>query len=124
MTLSVYPYRRTANGDIEWLETPSDFTDLAGLESTRQSFWGSDELKSLGMSLITTLANTDIYAEGCELIRLEEEIKTVEDYLFTLSESGSASITDKEITYRIERLSNVSAAIEVAKRYQGGVYIG
>ncbi|MGD1863065.1 MAG: hypothetical protein ACFB0D_00785 [Phormidesmis sp.] len=116
MTLLVSPYYRDSVGEIQWLTVPPEYNDSAGVESTRLSFWGSAAVKKLGLTLVTTLAHSDIYAEGADLSRLAQEIEILTGYVSFLSR--------KEKTYWIYRLSNVLAAIRIAESCEGGVYIG
>ncbi|MEL6552822.1 MAG: hypothetical protein AAFQ63_05075 [Cyanobacteria bacterium J06621_11] len=120
MTLSVHPYRRNSKGDIEWLSVPSDFSDMAGTENTRWSFWSSSTLKQLGLSLVTTLGQCDIYAEDQDLLTLKQEIERLMTAMSSLCEVNPEIDPD----YWRFRLSNVLAAVQVAQACQGGVYIG
>jgi hypothetical protein len=79
---------------------------LAGFESTRYTFYGSEESKSLGLTILPTLAHTDIYAEGLDQLNaLEAEVRILFDK-FGPSES-----------YWHFRLGNILRAIEAAKQY-------
>lgn len=117
MTLQVKPYRRDREGDIQWLTVPSEHSDLAGLESSRRSFWGSAAVKQLGLTLVPTLAHGDIYAEDGDLRQLEQEVGVLVGYVSQLSD-----VTERR--YWLFRLSNVQAAIRVAAQHGGGVYLG
>ncbi|MEO1619661.1 MAG: hypothetical protein AAFU53_01370 [Cyanobacteria bacterium J06632_3] len=117
MTLSVYPYRRKANQEIEYLSVPPDYSELAGTEATRWSFWGSPQVKALGVSLLPALTHQDIYAESHQLTQLKQEIETLQQQL-----SNICTIPEKE--YWQIRLSNILTAIQIAKEHSGGIYIG
>jgi hypothetical protein len=118
MSLIVSPYKRLPDGSVEWLAMPDHSNQLAGFESTRQTFCGSDTAKALGLSLLPTLALSDIWAEGTDLDRLETEIDTLSAHLDLFP--------DQQEYWRL-RLANVKSAVQSAKRLpagQGGVYIG
>ena len=72
MTLLVSPYYRDSVGEIQWLTAA---------------------VKKLGLTHVTTLAHSDIYAEGADLSRLAQEIEILTGYVSFLSR--------KEKTYLI-----------------------
>jgi hypothetical protein len=118
MTLMVKPYKRLEDGSIVWIDLPDPAADLAGVESARQTFWGSATAQRLGLVFAPTLRDTDIWAEGDDLIRLEHEIMILLTHLDTFID---------EQDYWQFRLANVQAAIVLARSIpngQGGVYIG
>ncbi len=118
MSLIVSPYQRRADGSIEWIDLPTPGSDLAGVESTRDTFWVSPTAQALGLTLVTTLDQTDVWAEGSNLVLLEREIAILIAHLDLFP--------GQEDYWRI-RLANVQTAIQLAKHVpdnQGGVYIG
>jgi hypothetical protein len=118
MTLIVSPYRRHADGSLEWLSVPSPHTDLAGVEASRHTFWNASATEPLGLSLVRTLASADVYAEGPDLELLAREVEQLRSHL---------SLFPGEEEYWSVRLDNVRSAIGVAFSLplgQGGVYIG
>jgi hypothetical protein len=118
MSLIVSPYKRLPDGSTEWLNVANHSAELAGFESTRQTFWGSATTKALGLSLLSTLASGDIWAEGADLDLLEAEIATLSRHLDLFP--------DQQAYWRV-RLANVITAIQIARDLpaaQGGVYIG
>jgi hypothetical protein len=118
MSLLVSPYKRRSDGTIEWLDLSAPGSDLAGVESSRQSFWGSPEARALGLTLLPQLAQGDIWVEGSDLTTLEHEI--------TLLMASLDRFAGQE-SYWYPRLANVQAAVAIAKDVpegQGGVYIG
>lgn len=118
MSLIVSAYKRLPDGSVEWLDVADHSNDLAGFESSRRTFWGSDTVKALGLSLLPTLASSDIWAEGADLVLLESEIDTLSSHLDLFP--------DQQEYWRV-RLANVKTAIQSAKRLsagQGGIYIG
>jgi hypothetical protein len=118
MSLIVCPYKRLADGSVEWLNVAEHGSELAGFESTRQTFWGSDTTKALGLLLLPMLASADIWAEGADLDLLETEIDILCSHLDLFP--------DQQEYWQI-RLANVRKAVQSAKQLrdgQGGVYIG
>jgi hypothetical protein len=87
-----------------------------GGENWRRFFYGSDKAKSLGLKLIPTLAQGDIYAGGEELELLEQEIKIMKENLVSLVGEGS------EQKYA-QRLEYILQAIEHAKSLQAHVVL-
>jgi hypothetical protein len=118
MTLTVTPYKRLGDGSIVWIDLPEPGADLAGVESTRHTFWGSATAQRLGLVLTPLLRDRDIWAEGADLTRLEHEITILLDHL-------DAFVGEQE--YWQFRLANIQTAIRLARSIpdgQGGVYIG
>ena len=101
---------------IQWLTVPTEYNAFSGVSSTPLSLRGSAAVTTLWLTLVSTLAHSDIYAEGADLSRLAQEIEILTGYVSFLSR--------KEKTYWIYRLSNVLAAIRIAESCEGGVYIG
>jgi hypothetical protein len=117
MSLSVSAYKRNSENELEWLTPAEPFNDLAGFESTRKNFWASEEVRNLGLTLLPTLKERDIWAEGVELIQLESEINILAHALPALNSSYGYE-------YLQFRLSNIKEAIRLAKESLGGVNIG
>jgi len=113
MTLSVSPYKRNSDGSLEWLYDSLVYPNntLAGIESTRKTFWGSSIAKTLGLSLLTTLESHDLMAEGEQLDQLEVEVETLINNLH---------LFPRQEQYWTFRLGNVKAAIKVARSVQDG----
>jgi hypothetical protein len=112
------PYQRHADGSIGWIDLPNPGSDLAGVETTRQTFWGSPTSQALGLTLVTKLAQMDVWAEGSDLALLEREIAILLAHL---------DLFPGHEDYWHIRLTNVQTAIQLAKQVpdaQGGVYIG
>jgi len=84
-------------------------SDLAGLESTRNSFYGAERSKKLGLKLLPSLADHDIYASGPDLEVLRNEV------LLLLSH-----LEPNETEYWSYRLRNILHAIDVASAYDDG----
>lgn len=117
MTLSVYPYKRNDNLEIEYLTVPPEYSEIAGLEATRWSFWGSNRVRDIGLLQLPKLTSEDIYAEGDELPQLKKEIETLQRRLADIC-------NEREQEYWQFILSNILAAIQIAEANNGGVYIG
>lgn len=117
MSLSVSAYIRHSENELEWLTPEEPFNDLAGFESTRKNFWASEEVRKLGLTLLPTLKEQDIWAEGVELNQLESEINILVQALPNLNSSYGYE-------YLQFRLSNIKEAVRLAKKFCGGVNIG
>ena len=117
MTLSVTLYVRNSENELNWLPLPADFNDLAGVESSRLTFWGASKVKQLGLTLLPELAHGDIYAEGIHLQQLERELEILSAHLSELCKP------DLQNYWRF-RLANIIVAISIAKEHSGGVYFG
>lgn len=123
MSLIVYPYiRNELDGkmiDIE--ERPKmPFNDLFGAESWRHKIWGSETLKELGCNVLISLKETNIYAEGKELEKLETELFLIKREINNLPTYIKGD--KKSLEFRI---GNALEAIRIAKKHEhGGVYIG
>jgi hypothetical protein len=121
MTLIVHPYRRGPNGEVIRLEAkPSHpHNDLAGFEASRHRLWGAPVMLKLGLELLPSLAEYDLYVENEQLDQLKAELETI---LAALPELTSATHHDEEfIRFRV---GNIAEAIRLARAAGGGVYIG
>ena len=109
MSLSVNAYHIDANGKWIDLETgPPEGPNytLAGFESTRHTFYGSEKSIQLGLTILPGLANGDIYAKGeKQIAALNAEVKVLLENL------------DPSDDYWQFRLGNIIRAIEAAKPY-------
>lgn len=112
MTLSVTAYRVTA--DEEWIELDTGRPDLAGFESTRQTFYAGPEARRLGLILFPQMAETDLNVWGNDLPQLKAEVLAMMA-LFQAEDpepdEGAAE------PYWQFRLDNILAAIEAASKY-------
>lgn len=118
MTLVVHAYRRGPTGEMILLDEPPapPHNDLGGFEAWRTHVWGSPVAQDLGLTLLPTLAETDVFAEGPDLDRLDRELDLVLAHL-----SAFAADPDS-LRFRLE---NIREAIRLARRVDaGGVYIG
>ena len=106
MSLLVNAYRIDANG--RWIDLPADQNnyDLAGFESTRRTFYGSEKSIQLGLKILPELAHNDIYAKGEEqLDALGAEVSVLRNSL------------DPSDDHWHFRLGNILRAIQLAKPY-------
>jgi len=118
MSLSVSVYVRGASGEMNFVEPESDSAELAGFESYRTTLYGSQAAKSLGLTLLPSLATHDVFAEGTELERLRREselaLANIDKFV---AESGAPG---ERLRCRFE---NIIAAVDKARRLGGGVVI-
>jgi hypothetical protein len=108
MTLTVHAYVRDSDGEMEFLPVPSSegAPELAGIESTRYTFYGSVEARKLGLTILPMLAEVyGVHIEGENLNELQNEVETL---------LKSLSAPDE---YWPFRLNNILRAIEVAKAH-------
>lgn len=92
---------------------------MAGFESCRRGLWGHETARSLGLTLLPSLSDSDVYAEGDDLDRLDAEVQTVLRSLDLLSRA-----TGFRADYIELRCRNILEAIGRARAARGGVYIG
>lgn len=105
------------DGTRESLVPSEPHNDLAGFESGRRSFYGSDQVRALGLVFLPTLAHQDIYASDEDLAVLEYEARLLLESLHLLGDAE----------YWRFRLSNILEAVRLAKAVSNGlgvVYIG
>ncbi|HMY15607.1 MAG TPA: hypothetical protein PKA58_04720 [Polyangium sp.] len=110
MTVSVYARKVLPDGTTEDLVPAEPRNELAGFESTRQSFYASEHARNLGLTLLPTLAHSNLYLSGDEITRLEWEVRVL------LENLDSA---DSE--YWSFRLHNILEAIRLAKTVAEGI---
>ena len=114
MTLSVSSYRRNEDGSKTKIPLQNE---IAGVESTRRTFYGSVRSEELGLKLLPLLKD-QAFLEVCgsELVALHSEVRILLESL----PSG------EEGEYWRFRLNNISAAIDAASAYDeaGCVSIG
>lgn len=118
MSLTVHPYiRNLENGEMdnihEGLRPP--YNDLFGIESWRDTVWGSKEVEKLDCPLIQTLKRQNIYAEEQELVILEEELIKINAALD--HSLGNLKGNIESIRFRV---ANALEAIRIAKKHQNG----
>jgi hypothetical protein len=119
MTLSVEAFY--IDDDVQHIdiELPSDSScnHLAGIESSRRTFYGSELAISLGLSLLPQLAESSMLEVTGETVEvLEAEVRLLLANLDGFNDDG----------YWLFRLNNILAMIELAKPFgdKGVVSIG
>jgi len=120
MSLLINSYERDEKTDkIQLHEVDDHSLELGGFESCRKTFWGSHTAQRLGLELLCTLRECDLYAEGKFLVELENEAKTILRCIEVFERETSHS---KEfITQRTENLLRAIAKAKESKN--GGVVI-
>ena len=102
MTLSVSAYSRGADGGFVEIALASD---LAGFESTRRSFFGTQWARALGLRLLPYLGQqSELWVEGDLLRELAEEAAALR--------AAVRGRDDEE--YWVSRLANIATAIALA----------
>jgi hypothetical protein len=125
MTLIVFAYKRNPMTQaVEGIEEKPAYprNDMAGFEIWRKDVWGSDVIRDLGLTLIPTLAQYDIYADGPEVDQLEAELGTMVHRIKEIADK--LGIEEDTLLFRID---NMREAVRLARRVKdglGGVYIG
>lgn len=116
MSLSVWTYVYAENGERKYLETERG-KDLAGFESWRNTFYGSDFVKNLNLRKLYSLKEGDLWVEGKELIELETEVKT---FLQNLDKFVKRADDKSGFEFRLQ---NILDAVKKAKETGGGVVV-
>ena len=119
MTLRVGLYREKPDGHYE--SVPFDPTpghnDQAGAERWRQTVYGSERAKKLGLHLLPTLAEgCDIYAAGSDLNLLKHEVEVLKaDYLreFEEMKARHEEVAEGDRSL-VSRLDNILEAVQFA----------
>lgn len=118
MSLIVNAYKRSDNGEMIFLDPSDRSQELAGFEVYRTTFYGGQTARSLGLQLLVTLAETDLYVEGSELAALKDEAELVLHNIVLFTDEAAA---DSECL--AFRMRNIIDAIERAQQANGGVVI-
>ena len=94
--------------------------ELFGFEVCRRELWGHPIMPRLGLSLLPSLKDTDICAEGeSPLAQLEAEARLI---LAQMAQIETATkYTEEFVAFRLQ---NLLRAIARARELGGGVYIG
>lgn len=118
MTLLVNTFTRGPQGELQLAEAAEHSEELAGFENYRQKLYGSATAQSLGLRLLPTLTNSDLYAEGTDVGRLlaEAELALANIELF-VSEAGATAENLRP------RFQNIANACRQATSSGGGVVI-
>lgn len=118
MTLSVHAYRRSEAGEMEFIDPIDSTEELAGFESFRKTFYGGATARSFGLQLLTSLAESNVYAEGQLLAILEAEANVILQNIEQFVPEARAEIDTLQF-----RVQNILRAIARARQFQGGVVI-
>jgi len=125
MSLIVYAYRRDPEtGKMLDLEVAPVLpcNELAGFESWRHEVWGASVVRDLGLKLIPSLANEDLYAEGSDLDQLDTELERLIENLSTVA--ATTNIDAGSLRFRIDNMREAVRLARQAGNGTGGVYIG
>jgi len=100
--------------------------NLAGPEVWRTQVYGSQEARSLGLTLLPTLAKHDIDVQGEELNRLGEEINVLIQNVAMFTALVAPLVIpspESESDRMLFRFTNIANAVNEAKELGGGVEI-
>jgi hypothetical protein len=122
MSLTVFPYRRRADGRVVRLDArpspPRD--DLAGTLASRQALWGAEVLRACGCTLLPRLAGGDLHVEGPALDHLESEANGLIREARRIAEA-----TEHRPDWIVHRARNVLEAVRLCRAHGGdGVFLG
>jgi hypothetical protein len=118
MSLLVNAYTRDETGKMTIVPMEDHAQELAGFEVFRERFYGGETARSLGLQLLPSLSEGDLYCEGEDLARLRKECEMILQNI----EIFSAEAGDMEVLRF--RVCNIIAAIERGQQYpKGGVVI-
>jgi hypothetical protein len=125
MTLSVSVYRKTASGDLEDVALQpgpaGGEPSLFGFERCRTTLWGAPFTRELGLTLLPSLAEGDIYATGEDLPLLRHEAELL---LRRRAELARATGYDEDfIEFRLNNLLRAVAQAEAIEGNAGWVYV-
>jgi hypothetical protein len=118
MSLLVDAYRQNAIGEMEFLEPEDPAKEVAGLEVHRVTFYAGQAAQTLGLRLLPSLAERDLYVEGEHLATLKDEANLVLANISMFMEQARADIESLR-----SRIQNILSAIERAQQERGGVVI-
>jgi hypothetical protein len=118
MSLLVNAYLRDKTGKMVFLDPDDGSEELAGFEVYRKTFYGGAAAQSLGLRLLVSLRETDLYAEGEDLRRLQNEAHLVaQNIQLFVTEAGANAES------LMSRMRNILSAIGRAQKVNGGVVI-
>jgi hypothetical protein len=118
MSLLVNAYTRDDRGEMSFLDPNDHSQELAGFEAFRKTFYGSQTARSLGLRLLPSLVEADLYVEGNDLANLHDEARLVLGNIGLFAEEAAADIEVLKV-----RVQNILDAIERAQKANGGVVI-
>ena len=99
--------------------------NLAGPEVWRTTVYGSDEARSLGLTLLPSLSHSNIDVQGEDLDRLGKEINLLIQNvaLFAAIPPPLVRALENESDEILARFTNIANAVIEAKELNGGVNI-
>ncbi len=118
MSLLVNAYKRDEAGKVVFLDVEDHSQELAGFETFRKTFYGGQPARSLGLRLLPSLGEGDLYCEGEDLPKLRQEADIILQNIELFTEEAAA---DSEVLQF--RILNILAAIQRAQHANGGVVI-
>jgi hypothetical protein len=118
MSLLVDAYRQNAAGEMEFLDLDDPSKEYAGLEVHRVTFYGGQAAQALGLRLLPSLAERDLYVEGEHLTTLKDEANLVLANISLFMEQARADVESLR-----SRIQNILFAVERAQQERGGVVI-
>jgi hypothetical protein len=118
MSLLVNVYIRDEDGQMVFLDPKDHSEELAGFESYRQTFYGGQAARSLGLRLLPLLAEQDLHVDGDGLTKLDEELRLVLENITTFTDQAGAS--SEHLCFRVQ---NILRAIQRARELHGSVVI-
>jgi len=98
---------------------------VAGPEVWRTTVYGSDEARSLGLTLLPSLSHSNINVQGEDLDRLGKEINLLIQNvaLFAAIPPPLVRALENESDEILARFTNIANAVTEAKELKGGVEI-
>jgi hypothetical protein len=118
MSLSVDVFTRDELGKMVVLYADDHSQELAGFEVFRQTFYGGQAARYMGLRLLPSLAEGDLYAERDDLPNLQNEATLVLQNIDLFTEEAAAK--SEVLRFRIQ---NILDAIQRAQKVGGGVVI-
>ncbi|MFE2412148.1 hypothetical protein ACFXDE_27755 [Kitasatospora sp. NPDC059408] len=124
MSLSVYVFVVGEGGKRSLLDVPEGSSCLAGFESWRTSVWGSEAVRSLGVTFFPVLADSDLTVRPDQVADFLDECALIRSNLELVAPSADPAKSHAEYVRQIsERLRNIEDAAARARGVSGGVII-
>ena len=118
MSLLVNVFIRDQEDQVVVLDEASSGSELAGYEVCRRTLYGGKTAQSLGLVLLPTLQEQDLYAEGGAVDLLAQEATIILKHIALFAQESGF-----EPAYIQQRIKNIIHATEMAKKVSGGVLI-
>jgi hypothetical protein len=131
MTVTVNVYTCAPDGRLKIVHSEDHSQELAGFESWRTSVWGSEAVRRLGLQLLPSLAEGDLYASDDLLDRLDIEVRQLQESLRLVVDellaNGVHVVANGDPYETVAfRLANIAEAVRLARSIPegaGGVVI-